>query len=382
MTKKLTIKKVDPILLSAPHGDHPKHLPTGYRPASLVRIECSDGTTGLGESYLGVYAPLVYKAFIEHFAPYMLGEDPLDIAQVMGKVRRQCLWWGWTGASISALSAIDIALWDIKGKLNKVPVHELLNKGGRQASIPLYASGGTPKPEDELKREMESYLEEGYRAVKIRIGPWRQNEAEKTAFVRQVLGPETRLMLDAVQSINQPPWTGPEAIAIAKSLEPFDPFWLEEPCGCFDISGYAALGKSTSISIAGGETLTTADMFEKFFEADALGIAQPDATHVGGISECFQVCQLAQRHRVPVALHAWGTAVCMAANYHLGFAIPNCLILERPALDNPLIPALLLEPFNVREGALLPSSAHGLGVQLTDDVLSRYAYRPGSAYQI
>jgi len=382
MANKLTITRVDPILLSAPHGDHPKHLPTGYRAASLVRIQCSDGTTGLGESYLGVYAPAVYKAFIEHFAPYLLGEDPSDIPRVMGKLRRQCLWWGWTGASISALSAIDIALWDINGKVNNSPVHALLNGNGQNGSIPLYASGGTPKPNDELQREMESYLAEGYGAVKIRIGPWRQNEVEKTAFVRKILGPDTKLMLDAVQSINQPPWTGEEVIAIAKSLEPYDPFWLEEPCGSFDVRGHAALRKNTSIPVASGETLTTAEMFKMFFEAEALGVAQPDATHVGGISECFQVCLLAHQHRVPVALHAWGTAVCMAANYHIGFAIPNCLILERPALDNPLIPALLLEPFKVRNGNLFPCSTPGLGVHLTDEVLSQYAYRPGSAYQI
>jgi L-alanine-DL-glutamate epimerase-like enolase superfamily enzyme len=381
MANKLTITKVDPVLLSAPHGDHPKHLPTGYRPASLVRIECSDGTTGLGESYLGVYAPLVYEAFIKHFAPYLLGEDPTDIPKLMRKLRRQCLWWGWSGASISALSAIDIALWDVKGKLHNSPVHALLG-GAKATAIPLYASGGTPKPQDELRREMEAYLAEGYRAVKIRIGPWRQNEVEKTAFVRDVLGPAARLMLDAVQGINQPPWTAEEAAATAKRLEPYDPFWLEEPCGSFDIAGYAAVRKSTSIPVAGGETLTGVEMFKTFFEADALGIAQPDATHVGGITECQEVCLLAHRHRVPVALHAWGTAVCMAANYHVGFAIPNCLILERPALDNPLIPALLEEPFRVSHGSLLPPSAPGLGVRLTDEVLSQFAYRPGSAYQI
>src|SRR5262252_6562763 len=123
MTTKLTITKVTPILLSAPHGDHPKHLPSGYRAAGLVRLECSDGTTGLGESYLGVYAPEVFKALIEHFTPYLVGEDAADIAAVMTKLRHQCLWWGWTGASVSALSAIDIALWDVKGKIAKLPIH-------------------------------------------------------------------------------------------------------------------------------------------------------------------------------------------------------------------------------------------------------------------
>jgi len=381
MTHKLKIIKVDPILLSAQHGDHPKHLPTGFRAAGLVRIKCSDGTTGLGESYLGVYVPEVYKAFIDHFAPYLLGEDPLDIPAVMKKLRKQCLWWGFTGASISALSAIDIALWDIKGKVANAPVYTLLNGKGSD-KIPLYASGGTPKPMEELRREMEQYLTEGYRAIKIRIGPWRQNEAEKTGFVREIVGPEVKLMVDAVQSINQPPWTGEEASQTAKSLEPYDPFWLEEPCGSFDVNGYALVRKNTSIPVAGGETLTTAEMFKLFFEADALGIAQPDATHVGGISDCFEVCMSGHAHRVPMALHAWGTAVCMAANYHVGFAVPNCLILERPALDNPLIPALLREPFQVQDGHLRPPSAPGLGVELTDEALSRFAYRPGSAYQI
>jgi L-alanine-DL-glutamate epimerase-like enolase superfamily enzyme len=381
MTQKLTITKVDPILLSAQHGDHPKHLPTGFRAAGLVRIECSDGTTGLGESYLGVYAPEVYRAFIEHFRPYLVGENPLEIEAVMKKLRRQCLWWGWTGASISALSAIDIALWDIKGKVANAPVYALLNEK-RNDQIPLYASGGTPKPPEELRREMEQYLNEGYRAIKIRIGPWRQNEAEKTGFVRDVVGPEVKLMVDAVQSINQPPWTGEEACHTAKTLEPYDPFWLEEPCGSFDINGYALVRKTTSIPVAGGESLTTAESFKMFFEADALGIAQPDATHVGGISDCFQVCLLGHERQVPMALHAWGTAICMAANYHVGFAVPNCLILERPALDNPLIPALLREEFRVQEGYLRPPSAPGLGVELTEETLTRYAYRPGSAYQI
>jgi L-alanine-DL-glutamate epimerase-like enolase superfamily enzyme len=139
----------------------------------------------------------------------------------MGKLRRQCLWWGWTGASISALSAIDIALWDIQGKVNNVPLYALLNNGAKQETIPLYASGGTPKPEDELRREMELYLAEGYRAVKIRIGPWRQNEVEKTAFVRRFLGGR-KLMLDAVQAINLLGRGGSHRNR--QRLEPYDPF--------------------------------------------------------------------------------------------------------------------------------------------------------------
>jgi L-alanine-DL-glutamate epimerase-like enolase superfamily enzyme len=191
-----------------------------------------------------------------------------------------------------------------------------------------------------------------------------------------------KLMVDAVQSINQPPWPGEEASRIAKSLEASDPFWLEEPCGSYDVRGYAMVRESTSISVAGGETLTTPEMFDSFFEAEALDIAQPDATHVGGISDCVQVCLGAHAHGIPVALHAWGTAVCMAANYHIGFAVPNCVILERPALDNPLIPALLTEPFQIKDGQLLPPSAPGLGLHLSEEVLQKFAYRPGSAYQI
>jgi L-alanine-DL-glutamate epimerase-like enolase superfamily enzyme len=112
------------------------------------------------------------------------------------------------------------------------------------------------------------------------------------------------------------------------------------------------------------KSLTTAESFKLFFDADALGIGQPDATHVGGISDCLQVCLLGHERQVPMALHAWGTAICMAANYHVGFAVPNCLILERPALDNPLIPALLREEFQVRDGYLRPPSAPVLALNL------------------
>lgn len=376
-----TIVEVEPILLSAPHGDHPIHLPTGYRPASLVRIKCSDGTTGLGESYLGVYAPMVFKALIEHFSPYLMGEDPTDVVKVIGKVRRQCLWWGWVGASISALSAVDIALWDIKGKIEDVPVYELLG-GLKQERIELYASGGVADTKAALEQEAREYLDEGYRAVKIRINCRDHDPAERTGWVRDAVGLNVKIMVDAVQSIGFPPWTAEEAVCTGRELEPLRPFWLEEPCASGDIPGYATVRRNLNITIAGGESLTTAEHFQRFFEAQALGIAQPDATHVGGISECKRVSELARQNGIPVALHAWGSAVSLAANYHVGFASSNCIILERPALSNPLVQNLLLDRFNVHEGFLHPPSAPGLGVELNDAVARRFPYQSGSAYQI
>jgi L-alanine-DL-glutamate epimerase-like enolase superfamily enzyme len=376
-----TITEIEPLLLSAPHGDHPSHLPTGYRPASLVRIKCSDGTTGLGESYLGVYAPLVFKALIEHFSPYLIGEDPTEIPATIGKVQRQCLWWGWVGASISALSAVDIALWDIKGKIEGVPVYELLG-GLKQERIELYASGGVADTKAALQREARGYLDEGYRAVKIRINRLNHRPAERTAWVRDAVGPDVKLMVDAVQSISLPPWTAEEAVRTGRELEPLRPFWFEEPCGSGDVPGYTTLRRSLNITIAGGESLTTAEHFQRFFEAEALGIAQPDATHVGGISECKTVCTLARNGGIPVALHAWGSAVSLAANYHVGFASPNCIILERPVLNNPLVESLLLDRFKVQGGFLHPPSAPGLGVKLDEAVTRQFLYRPGSAYQI
>jgi D-galactarolactone cycloisomerase len=137
-----------------------------------------------------------------------------------------------------------------------------------------------------------------------------------------------------------------------------------------------------NFAVAGGESLTTAEHFQRFFEAEALGIAQPDATHVGGITECKKICDLALQRGIPVALHAWGSAISLAANYHVGFSTPNCIVLERPALNNPLVQDLLLQAFEVREGLLYPPSTPGLGIKFDDVIAGRFPYRPGSEYQI
>jgi L-alanine-DL-glutamate epimerase-like enolase superfamily enzyme len=168
-------------------------------------------------------------------------------------------------------------------------------------------------------------------------------------------------------------------LTLLDALEPARLAWAEEFLAPFDPSAYVELRRRTNVHVAGGEGLTTATAFAQWIRAGALDIAQPDPTIIGGIAEARRAAELAAAHDVRVAMHVWGSGPTMMANYHLGFTLANCFILERPLMHNPLETETLAEPLVVEDGYLLPPTAPGLGLTLTDEVKARYPYVPGSA---
>jgi L-alanine-DL-glutamate epimerase-like enolase superfamily enzyme len=204
-------------------------------------------------------------------------------------------------------------------------------------------------------------------------------EAERVAAVREALGPDRLLAVDAVQNFNLRPWSVKQALDLLDRLAPYHLAWAEEFLPPFDPAPYAELRARSNVHISGGEGITTATAFAQWLRADAFDIAQPDATIVGGIGEARRVCELAAARHVRVAMHVWGSGPTMMANYHLGFTQPNCFILERPVMQNPLEAETLVQPLEISDGYLLPPSAPGLGIELTAEVKAKYPYRPGSA---
>jgi L-alanine-DL-glutamate epimerase-like enolase superfamily enzyme len=379
----MRIVDVEPILLSYEYPpEDVQRWSGGSLPGvtvALARITSDDGTVGIGETYAGNFAPEVVRALILYYRELLVGRDPAEIGDLWRRCYSRSLYWGRFGIAISTLSAIESALWDLCGKAVGRPVVELLG-GSAHGALPYYASGGMDATPDGLVAEQRAIAEAGFRAWKIRGGDGVGEDLAKAERARAAAGDGTGLALDAVQGSNPEPWSARQALAACRALDHLDLIWYEEPCASTDVQGYATCRRGCDTPIAGGESCTTVHELRPFFEAEALDIVQPDAAHVGGVLEGRKVCALAEQHGVTVAVHCWLGAGSLMANYHMGFASPNCRWLEYPIQPNPFVTEMMAAPLVVSEGRVQPPTAPGLGIDLPDGLVDRYPYRPGLRY--
>jgi galactonate dehydratase len=302
--------------------------------------------------------------------------------------------WCRVGLGAIVLTAIEAALWDLKGKALGKPVHELLG-GARHERLLCYATGGPSNwPRERLAEKMDYYLGLGFRAFKVGAGAYSPGsgfvdtvdgagiadfEGAKAAFMRRHVGARVGILFDA--HMGNPPtaaaWDLPTAQAVMKAVEPADIFLYEEALPYADAGAYAELARSTRIPIAGGECLTTTE-WRAYVERDAFAIAQPDASFIGGLGQFMRVAgELAARGR-RIATHAWGAAGSLMQNIHCGFAAENTCILEMPPDYAGLHRDLMVEQVELRDGCIQPPRAPGLGLTLTPAIEARYPFMPGS----
>jgi L-alanine-DL-glutamate epimerase-like enolase superfamily enzyme len=373
----MRITDVRPVLLTHPYGSEPE----GRRSACFVEIETDAGITGVGETYAGVYVPEIAASIVELFKPLILGQDPTSPEAVYRVAYRATSYFGRTGLTVMVLSAIENALWDIAGQARGVPVHALLG-GAVHDELPVYGSGGPfTMSIPELVGQAADTRRRGLRGFKMRVNFFRYQpevEGERVAAVREALGSDLALAIDAVQNYNPRPWSVKEAARMLRLLEPFNLAWAEEMLPPFDPQPYAELRRATSTPISGGEGLTTAVQCEQWLRAGAFDLVQPDATIIGGIGEARRACEAAAARSIPVAVHVWGSAPTLAANIHVAFTAPNCIWVEHPVLGNPLESELFVEPLVIRDGHVQPPTAPGLGIRLTADLRAKYRFVPGS----
>lgn len=288
----------------------------------VVELFTDTGLVGIGESAL---APQVAKQIVDlQFAPLLLGADPWDHEFLWQHMYRKTIAWGRKGIALVAISAVDLALWDLMGKAAKQPVYRLL--GGRtKPRIPVYASRLYSTPLDELASEAARYKREGYKAMKLRMG-WgpvdgaegMQRNVALVRTVRETVGDGVDLMADAYMG-----WTRDYALRMLPLLEPFHLRWLEEPVIPDDISGCAELRRRGRIPIAGGEHEYTLHGFREFIAAEAVDVIQFDTNRVGGLTAARKIAALAEAHQIPVIPHAG-----QMHNYHLVMASLNSPMAE------------------------------------------------------
>jgi D-galactarolactone cycloisomerase len=345
----------------------------------LVEIEADTGQVGLGEAKAAVGNLGNYRAMVtlirEEFAPVLVGRDPRDITAVWellyGGSRahyalregRSFPTVGRRGITMSALSGVDIALWDLLGQALGQPLWRLL--GGRcRDRVPAYASGGWA-PVGAIGKQLLQYVERGHRAVKMRVGLQDRSVDDSAARVREVrdtLGPEIGLMVDAHGT-----WSVREAQRFARKVEDCDLAWFEEPVSPENISGQAEVRASTDIPIAAGESEQTRFAFRDLIMARAVDICQPDLAIAGGLTEAVRIAALAAAHELTVAPHLWGGAILFAAGLHLCVATPCATTVEFSRGHNPLLNELTEEGFELVDGHVRAPERPGLGLTLRRD---------------
>ena len=337
----------------------------------VVEIFADEGLVGIGNAAL---APQVTKQVVDlYLKPILIGADPWESELLWQHMSRKTMAFGRKGVVMAAISAVDIALWDILGKSAKQPVYRLL--GGRtKPRIPVYASRLYSSPLDQLAAEAKRYKEDGYKAMKLRFGwgpsdgaPGMQRNIDLVRTVRETAGDEIDLMADAYMG-----WTLDYAKRMLPLLEPFNLRWLEEPVIPDDIHGYAELKRASRIPIAGGEHEHTIYGFRELLEARAVDYIQFDTNRVGGITQARKISAMAEAHSVPVIPHAG-----QMHNYHIVMASLNSPMAEYfPVVDVEVGNELFWYIFDgeprAKDGFIdLDENVPGLGLTINEELLAK-----------
>ena len=358
--------------------------------AAIVRIDTNQGITGWGEGKnaagsSGTYAGLV-TLINKEFAPRLIGKDPRDISVIWDSLYNGVRAHHATtrghampdmarrGQTIAAISAIDIALWDIAGKSMKAPVWRLL--GGRKSpALPAYASGGWADAKT-IGEQLSGYVKQGgFKAVKMRVGAMDGTaiaSAERVKAARAALGPDIEIMVDSHGT-----FTVAEAKRFAHLVRDCNLAWFEEPVTADDKVGIAEVRAASVIPIAAGESEFTRFDFRDLITHRAVDILQPDLAICGGITEARRIDALAASFNLRLAPHLWAGAPAFFAGLHLAAASPSSYILEYSLGANPMLHDLIEEKVEVADGMITIPDRPGLGITIREDILNQHAVHFG-----
>jgi D-galactarolactone cycloisomerase len=346
------------------------------RTSMIVEITTDDGLVGWGECY----GPAkINAAVVSAMGELLVGEDPIRTEWIWQEIYARFRDHGQKGSIIQGLSGIDIALWDIKGKAFGQPVHRLMG-GPIRTEVAAYATGlyrrKEGRPETYLAEEAVSYREQGFGAVKLKVGYGVQEDARMTRAVREAIGPEMGLMIDANHA-----YDAVAAIRLGRAVEELDIGWFEEPVPPEDVAGHREVRAALSIPVASGECEFTRFGFRELITTRAVDIVQPDTCSAGGLSECKKIADMAAAYGLRYAPHVWGSGIALAAALQLLAVLPAFTppslgplepMLEFDRTEHPIRQALLSKPIEHVKGRVAVPDAPGLGIEVDRTALERF----------
>lgn len=353
---------------------------TTKRDAIIVRVQTDEGITGYGEAHPGRSPGAVTSLIHGTIAPMLVGMQATDVVGAWQRVHRMQLSSHGLGAGASlALSGIDMALWDIRGKAANMPLYELL--GGTRRRVPAYAGGIALgyQPKESLAEEAREYVARGYKAVKLRLGDGVQNDIDRLLHVRKVLGDGVDILTDA-----NTVFTMADARRVLPVLADIRAGWLEEPFACNDFASYREAAKITPlVPLAAGENHYTRFEFAQLLEAGAVQVWQPDLSKCGGITEGVRIAAIASAWRIPVNPHSSATGLNHAATLHFMAATENSGYFEACVSKFNPFRDMFGTQFEIgADGCVVPPTGPGLGVQVDEALFARYPSIDGPGYVV
>ena len=341
----------------------------------VVRIHTDEGITGIGEVDSSpelvqalVQAPSSHAVAVS-LRDVLIGEDPLDVERLWHKMYRGLIYFGRRGIAIHAISGLDIALWDIKGKALGKPVCELLGTPQRDR-VRAYASMLMPDTTDEVTEAITALKEQNFTAVKLGWGPLGKDSKQDVALAaaaKEAAGDGVEIMIDSGLGYVA---DAKRAIEVAREYEQIGIYWLEEPFEPDEYEAYAELADTVDIRVAAGEQDATWWGFRELIDRAHVDVVQPDVTRCGGITETLRIAELAHSHGMATVPHAWKSGIIKAASLHCNAVMPDGIWQEYCVADTPIAKTLTVQRLPIEaDGCVAVPTAPGLGVDLDEDVL-------------
>jgi L-rhamnonate dehydratase len=347
----------------------------------LVKISTDAGITGYSDMETSasvakavVESPSWSEPGMEAFeglASLLVGENPLEVERLWYKMYRGSIYYGRRGAAIQALSAVDIALWDIAGKFYDQPIHMLLGAKWHHR-VRAYASTLFRPGTEAMREAARRYLDQGFTAVKFGWGVFGEDQRRDVALVeaaRSELGDSNDLLIDTGWFADRTP---KQAIQLVRSLDDYRPFFIEELLHPEDYDGYRRVADSVDTLIACGEQEATEWGFRELIERARVDIVQPDLTRCGGFTAARKIVHMAERANILVIPHSWSSDLLTAASLHLNAFQRRAVFVEFNTSQGPLSREMVKEPLKLEDGYLTVPSGPGLGVEVNEQTIQRY----------
>lgn len=368
----MKITRVEPLILRSGPVDVAR--PDGTQDAFLVLVHTDEGLVGIGEADTSPYVAYTITgmpashAVARGLAELLVGEDPLQIRRLWDAMFAGTYHYGRDGAALHAMSAIDMALWDLAGKAAGRPICDLL--GGRRAdNVDVYASEVMPDTPEEAAEIARHATSAGFQALKLGWGPLGTDvgrDTELASAARDAIGPDRRLMIDGGMA-----YSVQRAREFCRRSATLDLSWFEEPFDADDIESYRRLSDTVGVPIACGEAHSTLRSFRRLLDEARVDILQPDLGRCGGFTVAADVARLAESANVEVVPHSFSTDVLLAASIQFAASLPRARLVEYPVTAAAAAGSIITEPLRPQAGTLAVPPGPGLGIELDEDEVAR-----------